>query len=214
MTRILALHGFRTSGRIMKIQTSRMAALIGCEIVVINAFHKATGPPNADVVKWFGADGPFFEHYYAMEDDNHQFTYVGVEESLAYLSKTLNEHGPFDIVLGFSQGANLLTMYIASLESQNVKPSFRAAMLFCGTFPQCKTSGFQYPNRILSLHVLGELDPIIHKSRKLAKDYYHEDTRTVISHKGGHMPPSGGQDECIYKIKKWMKVNKFDVSDD
>ena len=91
MTRILALHGFRTSGKIMKLQTSRMARLIGCEIIAINAFHKASGPPHPEVAKWFGADGPFYEHYNAIEDDDGKFTYVGVEESLSYLHKTIEE---------------------------------------------------------------------------------------------------------------------------
>ena len=213
MTRILALHGFRTSGKIMKLQTSRMARLIGCEIIAINAFHKASGPPHPEVAKWFGADGPFYEHYNAIEDDDGKFTYVGVEESLSYLHKTIEEKGPFDIALGFSQGTNLLTMYIASLENENKKLPFRAAMLFCGTYPRCETPIFEYPNKILSLHVLGAQDPIIDKSKELANKFYHEETRTVISHKGGHMPPSGGQDECIHKIKEWMRTNDFDVSE-
>lgn len=62
------------------------------------------------MAKWFGADGPFYEHYNAIEDDDGKFTYVGVEESLSYLHKTIEEKGPFDIALGFSQGTNLLTM--------------------------------------------------------------------------------------------------------
>merc|ERR1711991_77185 len=188
----------------MKIQTSRLARLIRCEVYTYDAYHRASGPPHPEVAQWFGADGPFFEHYNAIEDDDGKFTYVGLEESLEHLHKTINEHGPFDIVLGFSQGANLLTMYIASLENQNIQPPFCAAMLFCGTFPRCETPEFEYPNKIVSLHVLGEQDPIIDKSRELAISYYLQDTRTVLSHKGGHMPPSGGQDDCIYKIKEWM----------
>ena len=213
MTRILALHGFRTSGKIMKLQTARMARLTGCEIVAVDACHKASGPPHAEVEKWFGSDGPFFEHYNAIEDDNGKFTYVGVDKSLKHLSKIIEEQGPFDIAMGFSQGTNLLTMYIASLENQSIKPPFRAAILFCGTFPRCENPTFKYPNKILSLHVLGEQDPIIDLSKELANNYYQKETRTILSHKGGHMPPSGGQDECIYKIKEWMLQNGFDVQD-
>ena len=191
----------------MKMQTARMARVIGCEIVTVDALHSATGPPHPEVAKWFGSQGPFFEHYNAMENEDGTFNYVGVEKSLTALDETVEKLGPFDVALGFSQGATLLTMYIASLEKAEKQLPFRAAILLCGTFPRCKTPIFDYPNKILSLHVFGETDPLRPKSEELAKSYYQEGTRTVMSHKGGHMPPSGGQDECIQRIKEWMKIN-------
>ena len=49
-------------------------------------------------------------------------TYVGLEESLALARQTLQEHGPFDGLLGFSQGATLGALLCLAPSSPPLPP--------------------------------------------------------------------------------------------
>merc|ERR550532_2012509 len=52
-------------------------------------------------------------------DDKHWRCYKKVADTLAWMQQMIKKHGPFDGVLGFSQGANFAVML--------------AAMSYCGT---------------------------------------------------------------------------------
>ena len=138
-----------------------------------------------------------------MENEDGTFNYVGVEKSLTALDETVEKLGPFDVALGFGQGATLSPCILQVCEKAATAVS--SSYFAMWDFSKMQNPIFDYPNKIY-LHVFGETDPLRPKSEELAKSYYQEGTRTVMSHKGGHMPPSGGQDECIQRIKEWMKI--------
>ncbi|KAI5436749.1 hypothetical protein KIW84_023025, partial [Lathyrus oleraceus] len=100
--RILCFHGFRTSGQILKKLVSRWpeTVLQKLDLVFIDGQFPAQG--KSDVEGIF--DPPYYEWFQANED----FTeYRNFEECLTYVEDYMLENGPFDGVLGFSQGAFL-----------------------------------------------------------------------------------------------------------
>lgn len=86
------------------------------------------------------------------------------------------EEGPFDAVLGFSQGAALAASLIAQHNETHpgAAPLFRVAVFLCGADPWA-TSGLErmsrvdgaYPITIPTAHVVGALDPVCPQSMRL-----------------------------------------------
>ena len=120
--RILCLHSFRTSGEILREQV-RLAGweeTLGdlVEFHVMDAPHPASGPVPPDVLAFF-PDVPYREWWNATEradpdaSGRKTMTYVGLEGSLERVEREFDERGPFDGVLGFSQGATLTTILAA-----------------------------------------------------------------------------------------------------
>lgn len=215
--RILAAHGWRTSAKILEVQTLAMKKRFGpdCEIVCFNAKFPAKGPPHAVVAKWFGEEGPFYEHYDFQGTEELGWTFEGLQESLEYLHSEITRLGPFNLVFGFSQGAALLTFYIAMMQNKNCPLPFRGAILCCGPWRSHKDGSMsqklynlQEPLDVLSLHIFGKEDPLLPRSEMLARLYVKE-KQTIVVHPGGHMPPSWAQKESIEEVYKWLVAHHF-----
>lgn len=96
--RILCLHGFRTSGQILKKLVLRWpeTVLQKLDIVFLDGQFPAQGKSSVEGI----FDPPYYEWFQANED----FTeYRNFEECLGYIEDYMLENGPFDGVLGFSQ---------------------------------------------------------------------------------------------------------------
>ena len=113
--RVLCLHSFRTSANILRDQLdiAQWGSSLGdlCEFTFMDAPHLATGEIPADVASFF--EPPYREWWNANEVDG-RIEYVGLDESLAAIDDFAAQHGPFDGVLGFSQGATLTGLLAAT----------------------------------------------------------------------------------------------------
>ena len=133
-------------------------------------------------------------------------TYVGLEESLALARQTLQEHGPFDGLLGFSQGATLGALLCLAPSSPPLPP-LRFAVLVSGFMPRdpaleplVGTADGPPPLRVPlpSLHVMGEHDQLVAaaSSRRLSDCFAGA---TIHSHEGGHLVPSSADFRALLK---------------
>lgn len=133
-------------------------------------------------------------------------TYVGLEESLALARQTLQEHGPFDGLLGFSQGATLGALLCLAPSSPPLPP-LRFAVLVSGFMPRdpaleplVGTADGPPPLRVPlpSLHVMGEHDELVAaaSSRRLSDCFAGA---TIHSHEGGHLVPSSADFRALLK---------------
>ena len=133
-------------------------------------------------------------------------TYVGLEESLALARQTLHEHGPFDGLLGFSQGATLGALLCLAPSSPPLPP-LRFAVLVSGFMPRDPaleplfgTADGPPPLRVPlpSLHVMGEHDELVAtaSSRRLSDCFAGA---TIHSHAGGHLVPSSADFRALLK---------------
>lgn len=82
--------------------------------------------------------------------------YVGLEDGLAEVAGALNQEGPFDGVIGFSQGAALAAMMSSLLQGQVREDSFEtltsstsssscASSLSLPSFPSSSAASFPFP---------------------------------------------------------------------
>ncbi|XP_022631533.1 esterase FUS5 isoform X3 [Vigna radiata var. radiata] len=117
--RILCLHGFRTSGEILKQLVLRWPEPViqKLELVFLDGQFPSLG--RSDVEGIF--DPPYYEWFQANEDFSE---YRNFEECLAYIQDFMLKNGPFDGVLGFSQGA-ILAAALPGMQAQNEYLNFR-----------------------------------------------------------------------------------------
>ena len=129
--RILCLHGWRTSGKILSMQTAAMQYHTPLEYHFVTAPHAAEGPPDSGIGLYY-PNHKYFEWYLkSMSNDGH---YVGLDESIKLVLSTLIQEGPFDGILGFSQGAAMATR-LAQLQHSTDQKLFSFLILIGGVPP-------------------------------------------------------------------------------
>eukprot|EP00850_Spirogloea_muscicola_P000333 SM000001S04735 [mRNA] locus=s1:1967901:1969925:+ [translate_table: standard] len=155
--RVLCLHSFRASAAILQKQMSiaRWDAAVDdlVDLVYIDAPMPASGP--SDLEKHF--DPPYFEWWSASQDGK---VYVGADTSITYVRDNLTLHGPFDGLLGFSQGGMLASYLLALLQEGEVDMTTppRFCILIGAGLPRADAlaAAFRRPITVPSLHLIGE----------------------------------------------------------
>lgn len=183
--RILCLHGYNGSGSALRGQIAHLLPILSYygDCVFADAPSLMQGDHG-----WWHA-----------RDNGSEVNYQGWDRSRAALIRLFNEQGPFDGVLGFSQGA-ILTSVLCGLRHPAGQPptpeypfSFSFAIMFGGFSARDTQLSKVYDQRDLyklpSLHVYGTTDMIVNEvdSMKLARRF---DGPRIIIHGGGHIVPS------------------------
>jgi pimeloyl-ACP methyl ester carboxylesterase len=170
--RVLCLHGFRTSSVILQQQLLPLTSILhelDYELVVPNGPHAATGPAEGaedldddDSYGWWLYDG-----------DGHDSKPIGLEQSVKFLM----ELGPFDGIVGFSQGGAMAALMAGRLGA-------KWALLFSpvyvpGSAAQCKCP---------TLVAYDTQDQVFGATKKLLTQI--PTTSTHLNHGHGHrLPP-------------------------
>ncbi|XP_029375617.1 esterase OVCA2 [Echeneis naucrates] len=216
--RVLCVHGYRQSGSSFRDKTGALRKLLKkhVELVYLSAPHGVThgvthGAPQAREEKedcsgpagdeeprgwWFSdVQARSFSAQQQCEES------VGLEESVTVVRETVKFQGPFDGILGFSQGAAFVAM-LCSLQEQKLEPEFhfRFAILVAGFQSACKEHRKFYNTslQIPSLHVFGLEDRVIpdSMSRELLPSF--QDPQVLI-HPGGHFVPAASAHRQTYQ---------------
>ena len=197
--RFLCLHGRRTSAEIMRGQTMALRHYTQIDCVFLDAPYVASGPAD-DMIAMIYPDSAYLEWFNPKDADfSHK-----LKDSLKYVMDFVEIYGPFDGVIGFSQGATLATMLMSTLkqsEHQTKLPS--SCVLIGGVDPMYYISG--YPPDILhvnSLHIMGQKDHVFERSVKLW-EMYAENLAVKIEHTEAHNIPSV-KTSTYHLIKKWL----------
>ncbi|GMP80422.1 hypothetical protein CsSME_00035526 [Camellia sinensis var. sinensis] len=128
--RFLCLHGFRTSGEILKKQVEKwpQSVLEMMDLVFVDAPFPSLG--KSDVQGIF--DPPYYEWF----QFNKEFTeYKNFEECLAYIEECMIKHGPIDGLLGFSQGA-ILSAALPGLQAKVLQDSLSVWVWLLQRYPK------------------------------------------------------------------------------
>ncbi|NXT18892.1 OVCA2 Esterase, partial [Syrrhaptes paradoxus] len=199
--RLLGLHGYRQSESRFRQRTGALRkALRGrAELVAVNAPHLVPGSGEDDDGDdpprgwWFSGPGTFSAGEAAAAAP------AGLEESLAAVAAALAEHGPFDGLFGFSQGAALAAMVCALRARGDPRFPVTFAILVAGFVSRAPAHGHFYrePITLPTLHVVGDADAVIAAplSRELAQRFVEP---VVLSHPGGHFVPAAAPQKKAY----------------
>ncbi|XP_038716311.1 dihydrofolate reductase-like isoform X2 [Tripterygium wilfordii] len=172
--RFLCLHGFRTSGEILKKQMIMKwpdSVLEKIDLVFPNGPFPAQG--KSDV------EGIFDPPYYEWFQFNKEFTeYINFDECLAYIEDYMIKHGQFDGLLGFSQGLALTKV-----------PKIKYLIIIGGAMfksPIVAEQAYSAPIQCPSLHFLGDQDFLKQYGKELLESCVDP---VVIHHPKGHTIP-------------------------
>jgi hypothetical protein len=168
-------------------------SLPGVDWTFVNAPHPASGPA-AQAVRRRWPEGPFFEWWNATEGVDGQLVYAGAEATLRFLDEELDRLGPFDLLVGYSQGSALAAVVTArALRSGRFADHPWRTLLFnTGPPPRDKTlrALFDEPLRAESIHVPGGTRDFAYAAHPLMLDLWQAEGRMVLEHSEGHVPPS------------------------
>jgi len=185
--RFLCLHGFRTSGEILKTQLQKWPESVHqkIDLVFLDGPYPAQG--KSDV------EGIFDPPYYEWFQFNKEFTeYQNFDECLAYIEDFMIKNGPFDGLLGFSQGA-ILSGGLPGLQAKGVAltkvPKIKYLIIVGGAMfksPSVAEKAYASPIQCPSLHFLGETDFLRPYGMELIKGCVDP---VVVEHPKGHTIP-------------------------
>ncbi|KAK1396049.1 FSH1 domain-containing protein [Heracleum sosnowskyi] len=185
--RFLCLHGFRTSGHILKTQLQKWPqnVLDQLDLVFPDAPFDCNGKSEVE--------GIFDPPYYEWFQFNKEFTdYTNFDECLEYIQECMIKHGPIDGLLGFSQGS-ILSAALPGLQAKGLAlmkvPKIKFLIIISGAkFKNEALAEKAYSNTISipSLHFLGENDFLKPHGTDLLKSFADP---VVIHHPKGHTIP-------------------------
>ncbi|ERN02923.1 esterase OVCA2 [Amborella trichopoda] len=185
--RILCLHGFRTSAQILRQQVGKWGDSVTdkLDLVFVDAPFPAEGASDVEGIfpppyyEWFQFDKEFLE-------------YRNFEECLACIEDSMIKLGPFDGLLGFSQGA-ILSAALPGLQAKGLAltevPKIKFVIIIGGAKFRCPNvaeKAYSSPITCPSLHFLGEHDFLRPHGEVLLKSFVDP---VVIKHPKGHTVP-------------------------
>ena len=192
--RVLCLHGYRQNKDVFREKSGAFRKLVknSVDFYFISAPHVIPEPDNLSKPECLQGRGWWFSTpnrtYRAIDKTD---TCIGFEESLELVSETFKTAGPFDGILGFSQGAAFASILCAHQRTAESPLKFHFAIFIAGfksqllphkdTYSQCIT--------LPTLHTIGLGDAVIpsHSSEDLASFCANP---TVYRHAGGHYVPA------------------------
>ncbi|KAL8145451.1 uncharacterized protein LOC141706988 isoform X2 [Apium graveolens] len=185
--RFLCLHGFRTSGLILKTQLDNWPELVldKLDLVIPDAPFPCTGKS--------GVDGIFDPPYYEWFQSNQELTeYTNFDECLDFIQEFMIKHGPFDGLLGFSQGS-LLSAALAGLQAKGLAltkvPKIKFLIIISGGKLKNEALSEKAYSKAIScpsLHFIGETDFAKLNGIDLLESFVDP---IVIHHPMGHTVP-------------------------
>ncbi|KAH3950121.1 hypothetical protein HBH64_131180 [Parastagonospora nodorum] len=225
--KLLMLHGYTQSGALFQAKTGALRKTLakafpaGCELVYPTApirlspadetFLAAQEEKGEEVDAWA---------WWRRKGTGEPYVYEGLELGLGRIADTLKSEGPFDGVVGFSQGGACAAM-VASLLEEGRREAFAAKQVEGGmAYPESfeedgevihpplkfavSYSGFAargmnpyhafYEPKIRTkvLHFLGTQDVVVEEARSLAlvEACENREDKYVVYHPGGHFLPS------------------------
>lgn len=114
----------------------------------------------------------------------------GFRESIKLIEDYVKEEGPFDGILGFSQGASLAALLCALKCNKEIDCDFKFVIIISGFKSLCEPHLKYYENKINvpSLHVIGDTDRIIDRKMSDELTELFVDPK-ILRHSGGHFVP-------------------------
>lgn len=186
--RILCLHGQGASARIFETQIAKLRAFLPQTW----DYDYLEAPNNSEAAAelkgiYPGPNFCFFDRY----------TPKDMQDAVEYVDEVVKEDGPYDCVMGFSQGSSVAAAYVAQNLARGIEQPFKLAIFMCAALipPEAateselvRTIGSLGKIDIPTVHIIGQKDLCYNQSIELMRSC--DDTMAqVVLHPGGHDVP-------------------------
>jgi len=224
--KVLMLHGYTQNGQLFRAKTRVL------EKRLQKAFPSVTLSYPTAQIQLRASDVPGYDGngvgsteaygWWKRRDDSDPPEYVGIEDAFDEVAKVLKTEGPFDGVIGFSQGACMAAVVASLLEGQSRRQAFKDAqsksthviaypksfedldhpplkfgIVYSGFVPPGDRYAaiYQPPITTPMCHFIGSLDSVVEEKRTqaLVDACGGTDMTQVVVHPGGHFVPSSKQ---------------------
>ncbi|KAM3367749.1 hypothetical protein ACQJBY_016356 [Aegilops geniculata] len=210
--RFLCLHGFRTSGEIMRKQVvGKWPADVTARLDLVFADAPFPAEGKSDV------DGIFDPPYYEWFQFDKGFTeYRNFDKCLAYIEELMIKEGPFDGLMGFSQGS-ILSGALPGLQEQGLAltrvPKIKYLIIIGGAkFRSPAIADKAYANmiKIPSLHFLGDNDFLKPHGEQLIESFVDP---FIIRHPKGHTVPRLVDETSLEVMSRFLDKMEKEISE-
>uniref|UniRef100_A0A069DPH8 Putative phospholipase/carboxyhydrolase n=1 Tax=Panstrongylus megistus TaxID=65343 RepID=A0A069DPH8_9HEMI len=189
--KVLCLHGFRQNKDTFKQKLGFLRKMLKsyADFVFMDAPHTLTASSNDEVEEkswWFTGENQTYISKIPSDIDE------GFSDSVESVQRFVKDNGPFDGLLGFSQGAAFAGILAILLERKEFVADFKFVILVAGFKSLCKPHLNYYNLKVNlpSLHIIGDGDNVIVKERSEKLMTYFGNP-VLIRHPGGHYVPGG-----------------------
>ena len=199
--KFLCLHGSATSGQILEYQTTPFCLSTNLEVKCIDAPYVADSEPDPNIKRIYSP--PAFK-YYEWINSKTNSKRQQLEKSVSLVVNELRRQN-YDGILGFSQGALVVTSVLKYLEDNNMSNLVKCAILIGGVHERLYFINVtQYTVSLPNLHIIGEVDE--HKQLSLElMQWYDSEKQQVLLHPEGHRIPT--KSTGIYpKVVEWLQT--------
>ncbi|XP_066928299.1 esterase OVCA2-like [Clytia hemisphaerica] len=214
LLKVLVIHGYRQSAKLSREKTGSLRKGLKkyLDLVYITAPNKIppiipeehqdgggeVKEPEEQYGWWFSNKKENGDNAFSAQE-NSQVEY-GHQESIDLVEKVLEEQGPFDGILAFSQGATFAAHICALREKPDSKIKFNFAILCAGFKSRSTQHEIYYQDQITcpTLHVYGDTDKVIPKEMSIDLQTIFTNS-TVLNHSGGHYLPATSAERKVYQ---------------
>lgn len=136
--------------------------------------------------------------------------YYSLDEAFNAVKESIVKDGPYDGVLGFSQGAGFAGVLCKNMHTlHESQPPLKFAIFYAGFKLKPPQHQHFYDTKIQtpSLHITGSLDTVVAEDRtKPFYEAFDESNRTYIVHPGGHFVPNSK--DMVSQLVNWVKSHE------
>lgn len=224
--KVLMLHGYTQNGALFRAKTRVLEKRLQKALPSVSLSYP-TGQIQLKPDDVPGFDGNPTESteaygWWKRRDDSDPPEYVGIDDAFDEIAKVLKAEGPFDGVIGFSQGACFAAVVASLLEGESRRRAFEQAqtksahalaypksfedlehpplkfgIVYSGFIPPGdRYKGIYNPPIETPLcHFIGSLDSVVEEKRTqaLVDASGGNDKTQVVIHPGGHFVPTSKQ---------------------
>ncbi|KAL3995376.1 Serine hydrolase (FSH1) family protein [Acanthocheilonema viteae] len=221
--RILCLHGYQQNASVFRNKSGSFRRYMKkyADFVFMDAPHEvewehasegasdtvSTNIAPAKCRGWWYVS----ERFHIRKVKDHE----GFEESVQAIVDFVQKEGPFDGILGFSQGATLAFLLSALKRKGDLNIDFKFLILISGFLsrnPEHQKLNEMAQSNIPCLHVYGKNDKVVSRelSAKLV-ELFDKDMVVVFEHPGGHMTPNMLKHKLMFEYYKdnWKRCDEI-----
>lgn len=207
--KVLSLHGWGTNAEIMNHQLRHFRASFGhsVEFIIFEAPNTIRKQTDQTLTERF--PGTYYEWYRRQktktQQENFEYANIGLDVSIIALKNFIEVNGPFDGVLGFSQGGVMAMILISLCASGQIRSNFKFALLVAVGVMHMPEYWETMPPSFPIIFFVGTKDPFKY-STYLTATYFNNSQ--FLTTEDDHRIPKLNDDEVVH-VLNFMQVNSI-----
>lgn len=165
-----------------------------------------------------GTTGSMCSEASSVSSEDGDYSNQSAKDALSYLYRIMEKEGPFDGIIGYSEGATVAATLILHeqrrFETEGIEPMFKCALFFAGWPPMSPdldsmvlADESELMITIPTCHIIGSLDPYLAGSMALF-NICDMDNAYLFDHGKGHtLPRDKGTVHELGEIIRNMSAN-------